>query len=132
MTVWFTACWLFAAQKDGISAQSLQRSLEIGSYPTAWTMLHRLRTVLVRPGRVRLSGTVEVDETYNRRRSGSRGLVFFHLLQLAVAHHPVRYRTLVANPEPKQTPPIPPNHAVTRQAWNDPGLVGPGGNEPQQ
>jgi transposase-like protein len=64
LTVWFTACWLFAIQKDGISAQSLQRSLEIGSYPTAWAMLHRLRSVLVRPGRDRLSGTVEVDETF--------------------------------------------------------------------
>jgi ISXO2-like transposase domain len=64
LTVWFTACWLFATQKDGISAQSLQRSLEIGSYPTAWAMLHRLRSVLVRPGRDRLSGTVQVDETF--------------------------------------------------------------------
>lgn len=64
LTVWFTACWMFAAQKDGISAQSLQRELEIGSYPTAWAMLHRLRSVLVRPGRERLTGTVEVDETY--------------------------------------------------------------------
>jgi ISXO2 transposase-like protein len=62
--VWFTACWMFAAQKDGVSALSLQRSLEIGSYPTAWAMLHRLRSVLVRPGRDRLTGTVEVDETY--------------------------------------------------------------------
>src|SRR4051794_1480911 len=50
-------------QKDGMSALSLQRSLEIGSYPTAWAMLHRLRAVLVRPGRDRLTGTVEVDET---------------------------------------------------------------------
>ena len=64
LTVWFTACWLFATQKDGISALSLQRSLEIGSYQTAWAMLHRLRSVLVRPGRDRLSGTVEVDETF--------------------------------------------------------------------
>ena len=64
LTVWFTACWLFATQKDGISAQSLQRSLEIGSYPTAWAMLHRLRSVLVRPGRDRLSGIVQVDETF--------------------------------------------------------------------
>ena len=64
LTVWFTACWLFATQKDGISALSLQRSLEIGSYPTAWAMLHRLRSVLVRPGRDRLAGIVEVDETY--------------------------------------------------------------------
>ncbi len=58
------ACWLFATGKDGISALSLQRTLEIGSYQTAWAMLHRLRSVLVRPGRDRLAGTVEVDETY--------------------------------------------------------------------
>jgi transposase-like protein len=64
LTVWFTACWMFASQKDGVSALSLQRALEIGSYPTAWAMLHRLRSVLVRPGRDRLTGTVEVDETF--------------------------------------------------------------------
>jgi transposase-like protein len=64
LTVWFTACWLFATAKDGISALSLQRSLEIGSYQTAWAMLHRLRSVLVTPGRDRLAGTVEVDETF--------------------------------------------------------------------
>jgi len=64
LTVWFTACWLFASQKDGISALALKRALEIGSYQTAWAMLHRLRSVLVRPGRERLRGDVEVDETY--------------------------------------------------------------------
>ena len=64
LTVWFTACWLFASQKDGISALSLKRQLEIGSYQTAWAMLHRLRSVLVRPGRERLHGKVEVDESY--------------------------------------------------------------------
>ena len=64
LTVWFTACWSFATAKDGISALSLQRSLEIGSQQTAWAMLHRLRSVLVRPGRDRLTGAVEVDETY--------------------------------------------------------------------
>ncbi len=63
LTVWFTACWMFATQKDGVSALSLQRALQIGSYQTAWAMLGRLRSVLVRPGRDRLSGTVEVDET---------------------------------------------------------------------
>ena len=241
LTVWFTACWQFATQKDGISAMSLQRSLEIGSYQTAWAMLHRVRSVLVRPGRERLHGTVEVDETYiggdepgliggrakgkkalvgvavecveprgfgrcrmalladgsadslrafllesvqpgatvvtdgwqpyrpatrelyvhervagaagrqaskllpgvhkvsslakrwllgthqgaideahlasylnefvfrfNRRRSRSRGLVFYRVLQLAVAHEPVRYRDLIANPRPGARPPHPP------------------------
>lgn len=64
LTVWFTACWMFATSKSGTSALALQRALEIGSYQTAWMMLHRLRSVLVRPGRERLCGTVEVDETY--------------------------------------------------------------------
>jgi transposase-like protein len=240
LTVWFTACWLFSIGKGGISALSLKRTLEIGSYQTAWAMLHRLRSVLVRPGRDRLSGVVEVDETYfggeepglrggrakgkkslvaiaverrepkgfgrcrmailadastdslqafltdhvqegstvitdgwapyrkatgdrythqrhvaggpqaakllpgvhrvaslakrwllgthqgsaddahlasylgefvfrfNRRRSRSRGLVFYRVLELAVAHEPVRYRDLVLNPQPKKNPPRPP------------------------
>jgi transposase-like protein len=245
LTVWFTACWLFAAQKDGVSALSLQRALEIGSYPTAWAMLHRLRSVLVRPGRDRLTGAVEVDETFvggeeaglrggrargkkvlvgvavevkeprgygrcrmailldasaaslhpfvtenvepgatvvtdawqgypglaelgythiprsqraarargddpnellpgvhrvmslakrwllgthqgsvneahlqnylnefvfrfNRRGSRNRGLLFYRVLELAVSHDPVRYRDLVAKPEPKERPPTPP------------------------
>ena len=64
LTIWYTACWLFATGKDGISALSLKRVLEISSYQTAWAMLHRLRSVLVRPGRDLLSGTVQVDETY--------------------------------------------------------------------
>ena len=54
--------------------RSLHRSLEIGSYPTAWAMLHRLRSVLVRPGRDRLTGTVEVDETFiGGQEAGLRG-----------------------------------------------------------
>jgi len=76
LTAWFSACWLFATSKDGISALSLKRTLEIGSYQTAWAMLHRLRSVLVRPGRDRLAGAVEVDETYigglEARLSGGR------------------------------------------------------------
>jgi len=43
LTVWFQACWEFASAKDGISAQALARNLEMGSYATAWAMLHRLR-----------------------------------------------------------------------------------------
>ena len=64
LTVWFEVCWQFATAKDGVSALALKRTLAIGSYQTAWAMLHRLRKVLVRPGRELLSGRVEVDETY--------------------------------------------------------------------
>lgn len=42
----------------------LQRVLGLKSYKTAWTWLHKLRRAMVRPGRDRLSGRVEVDETY--------------------------------------------------------------------
>jgi len=64
LTVWFHTCWMFATQKNGISALALQRNLGLSSYQTAWAMLHRLRSVLVRPGRELLSGNVEVDETF--------------------------------------------------------------------
>jgi hypothetical protein len=73
LTLWFTACWLFATGKDGIAALSLKRSLDVGSYQTVWAMLHRLRAVLVRPGRERLVGTVEVDETYIGGRDPGAG-----------------------------------------------------------
>jgi len=55
---------MFASSKEGVSASELQRALSIGSYATAWAMLHRLRCVLIRPGREPLTGPVEVDETY--------------------------------------------------------------------
>lgn len=51
-------------QKYGISALGLQRLLGLGSDQTAWTMLRNLRSAMVRPAREKLSGTVEVDETY--------------------------------------------------------------------
>jgi hypothetical protein len=52
------------SQKHGISAHGLKRVLGIGSEQTAWAMLHRYRTAMVRPGRDRLSTIVEVDETF--------------------------------------------------------------------
>jgi ISXO2-like transposase domain len=45
---------------------------------------------------------------FNRRRSRSRGLVFYRLLELAIAHDPVRYHDVVADSEPKKAPPAPP------------------------
>jgi hypothetical protein len=47
-----------------MSALGLQRVLGLGSYKTAWAMLHKLRRAMVRPGRDRLDGVVEVDEAY--------------------------------------------------------------------
>jgi hypothetical protein len=64
MTTWFAAIWNVTSQKYGVSALGLQRVLGLGSYQTAWTMMHKLRRAMVRPDRDRLSGTVEVDETF--------------------------------------------------------------------
>ena len=267
LTIWYTACWLFATGKDGISALSLKRVLEISSYQTAWAMLHRLRSVLVRPGRDLLSGTVQVDETYiggaepglaggrargkkvltgiavevheprglgrcrmspladasaetlhafvmdhvepgstiitdgwpayqglaqlgyehdrrrqgaarargddpnkllpavhrvvslakrwllgthqgaadsthmshylnefvfrfNRRRSRSRGMVFYRVLELAVAHEPMRFQDLIASRRPGSCPPSRPNGEGIPRAWNAQGQTGRGGRRP--
>lgn len=74
LRLWFRAMWYVVSQKNGVSALGLQRVLGLGSYRTAWTWLHKLRTAMVRPGRDRLDGTVEVDETYiGGKRPGKRG-----------------------------------------------------------
>ena len=64
LPVWFRAMWWVTTQKNGASALGLQRVLGLKQYRTAWTILHRLRRAMVRPGRDLLTGRVEVDECY--------------------------------------------------------------------
>lgn len=64
LRTWFSAAWYITNQKFGTNALGLQRILGFGSYQTAWMMLHKYRRAMVRPGRERLSGRVEVDESY--------------------------------------------------------------------
>ena len=74
LTIWFRTMWWVTSQKTGVSALGLQQVLGLGSYHTAWTWLHKLRRAMVRPGRDRLSGTLEVDETYvGGAKPGKRG-----------------------------------------------------------
>jgi transposase-like protein len=63
LTVWFRVMWFFVFSKQSASAMTLQRLLGV-SYKAMWNVLHKLRRAMVRPGRDRLSGRVEVDETY--------------------------------------------------------------------
>ncbi|MBL5973347.1 MAG: IS1595 family transposase [Candidatus Leucobacter sulfamidivorax] len=94
LTVWFQAVWAFATPKDGVSALGLQRTLEFGSYQTAWAILHRLRSVLTRPDRELLHGIVEVDETYiggeEPGLSGGRARGKKALVAVAVEEHEPR------------------------------------------
>ena len=74
LRIWFRAIWHIVSQKQGISAKGLQRVLGLTRYETAWILLHKLRKAMVRPGRDRLIGPVQVDETYiGGPRPGKRG-----------------------------------------------------------
>lgn len=74
LVLWFRAVWWVTCQKNGASALGLQRILGMGSYETAWTWLHKLRRAMVRPGQDRLTGSVQVDETYiGGAKPGKRG-----------------------------------------------------------
>lgn len=64
LSLWFKAMWWVSTQKTGGSAKGLQRLLGLKSYQTAWAWLQKLRRAMVRPGRDKLTGTVEVDDTF--------------------------------------------------------------------
>lgn len=74
LRLWFRAMWHITNQKYGANALGMQRVLNVGSYNTAWQWLHKLRRAMVRPHRDRLSGVIEVDETYvGGKKPGKRG-----------------------------------------------------------
>ena len=74
LRLWFHAIWYVVSQKNGVSALGLQKALGLGSYHTAWEWLHKLRRAMVRPGRDKLSGIVEINETIIGGESqGKRG-----------------------------------------------------------
>lgn len=74
LRLWFHVMWLMMAQKTGLSAKNLCETYGFGSYQTAWGWLRKLRSVMVRPGRDRLAGRVEVDEAFvGGQREGTRG-----------------------------------------------------------
>jgi transposase-like protein len=64
LLLWFHIMWWVVAQKTGASANNLMDFMGFGSYETAWSWLQKLRRAMVRPSRDKLSGIIEVDETY--------------------------------------------------------------------
>jgi len=69
LKTWFLAAHGVATHSGGISALQLQGQLGIGSYKTAWLLLHKLRRAMVDPGRSLLQTLVEIDETEMPYRS---------------------------------------------------------------
>ena len=63
LTTWFSAAYLMAIDKRGVSALLLQGQLGMG-YKTAWLLLHKLRRATVATEREKLRGVVEMEETW--------------------------------------------------------------------
>jgi len=74
LKTWFYAIWWVTAQKTGVSALGLQKILGLGSYRSAWLLLHKIRNAMIYADRTLLQGEVEVDEAFiGGVRSGKRG-----------------------------------------------------------
>ena len=86
LRTWFLAMWSVVSQKQGVSALGLSRTLGVDQ-KTGWYLLQRIRTAMVRAGRERLSGTVEIDEVFIggvKPGIGGRGALGKTLILVAV------------------------------------------------
>jgi transposase-like protein len=64
LVTWFLATFLLCEAKKGMSALQIKRSLGIKTYKTAWYLCHRIRAAMKEVHEKKLTGTVEIDETY--------------------------------------------------------------------
>ena len=62
LKTWFMAIHIVTSHSNGISALQLQAQLGLGSYKSAWLLLHKLRRAMVAPDRSLLEDLVEIDE----------------------------------------------------------------------
>lgn len=84
---WFTAMWLIANAKNGISSCELARAIEI-TQKSAWHVLHRVRLAMQNGSLAKMSGHVEVDETYigGKARNMHRAALAKRVAQFATPH----------------------------------------------
>jgi transposase-like protein len=130
LRMWFRAMWWVTNQKPGISAVGLQRALGLRSYQTAWAWLHKLRRAMVRPGRDRLSGRVEVDEIYvggeesgvHGRQTETKALVAVAAEEVGTRIGRIRMRRIddasAASLEPFIQASVEPGAVVHTDDWN--------------
>ena len=60
---WLMAMWMVVNCKNGVSSYEIHRDIGV-TQKTAWFMNHRIRLALGMPAEDKLSGEVEVDETF--------------------------------------------------------------------
>lgn len=60
---WLCAIWLIANCKNGVSSYEIHRAIGV-TQKSAWFLLHRIRLAMQTGTFEKLSGTVEVDETF--------------------------------------------------------------------
>ncbi len=63
LSKWFVAIWLIGSAKNGISSYEIARGIGV-TQKTAWFMLHRVRLAMQTQSFTKMSGEVEIDETY--------------------------------------------------------------------
>ena len=67
LSVWFWAAYLVASQTPGLSAVQFQRRLGLSRYETAFGILHKLRSAMVRPDQDRIGGLTDQLSRWMRR-----------------------------------------------------------------
>jgi len=72
LTKWFLVTYLICESKKGISASQIKRMMGV-SYKTAWYLCHRIRKAMAEADGHKLTGTVEIDETYIGGKNLGRG-----------------------------------------------------------
>jgi transposase-like protein len=71
LVLWFEAIFIMSSTRCGISAKQLEREIGV-TYKTAWRMFRLIRSMLAESDGTKLSGKVEVDETYFVRSRRTR------------------------------------------------------------
>jgi len=70
---WFLTIYTMVESKKGVSAKQIERTIDM-SYKTAWYLCHRIRAAMAELNAEKLSGTVEVDETWIGGKLKGHGL----------------------------------------------------------
>jgi hypothetical protein len=80
LSIWFWGAYLVTTQTPGQSALQFQRQLGLSRYETAFQILHKLRSSMVRPERDGIGGpsAVEVDECRLGGRTRGEGHGIHH------------------------------------------------------